>query len=167
MQLLTLKSGREKFEMQPVDFAMLLRNSEDFFQSLAQEKKVNLKLNLTSQRVSVSGIENSLRQLTLELISNAIRVTPSGKRVKVELKGQSHNAIFTVQDQGPGIPPAFMKYIFHEFCQVENQRDMLHGERGGLGLALAKAIVELHKGTIKFQTQQNHGTKFIVVLPKE
>ena len=107
-----------------------------------------------------------LRQLFLNLITNAIKYTPRGGAVELTLKNRDGEAQFAVRDTGIGIAAADLPYIFERFWRADRARSRL-SERGGfgLGLAISQWIAQAHGGTLTVQSRLHRGTTFTVSLP--
>lgn len=103
-----------------------------------------------------------LRQILSNLLSNAIKYSPQGGTIRLTLTYQGSNAIFLVQDEGIGIPPEDQKHLFEAFYRARNV-DTIEGT--GLGMAIVKRCVDLHRGEITVESQPGVGTTFIVTLP--
>ncbi|MDE3128924.1 MAG: ATP-binding protein, partial [Gemmatimonadota bacterium] len=108
-----------------------------------------------------------LRQLFLNLLTNAIKYTPRGGRVEVTLSHRNNNSVaFAVRDTGLGISAADLPYVFERFWRADRVRSRA-SERGGfgLGLAIAQWIVQAHGGTLTVQSRLGRGSVFTVLLP--
>jgi signal transduction histidine kinase len=105
-----------------------------------------------------------LRQLSANLIDNAIKYTPEGGAVTVNLLEADDQEILTVSDTGIGITLADQPYIFDKFYRAKDVPEHIQGT--GLGLSIVKSIVESHGGRIWVDSKPNQGTTFTVVLPK-
>jgi signal transduction histidine kinase len=113
----------------------------------------------------VPGDPDRLRQITWNLLANAVRFTPTGGRVRVRLTREGSGARLQVEDTGPGIDPAFLPYIFDPFRQADSSMTRPHGGLG-LGLAIVRHLVELHGGTVAAESAGPHGgAVFTVRLP--
>jgi two-component system OmpR family sensor kinase len=109
----------------------------------------------------VAGTRDDLHRLTLNLLENAVRHTPPGTHVRAATAAENGDAVLTVQDSGPGIPPALEQRMFERF--VRGGRD---GGRGsGLGLAIVRAVVESHSGTVALERPPEGGTRFVIRIP--
>jgi len=121
----------------------------------------------------VMGDRTRLRQLFLNLITNAIKYTPRGGRVEVALSRRIDEVTFTVRDTGIGIAAGDLPYIFERFWRADrarSRRPVTEGgsaERGGfgLGLAIAQYIAQAHGGTLTAQSRLGRGSVFTVTLP--
>jgi len=107
-----------------------------------------------------------LRQALRTLIDNAIHYTPNGGTISVSLGKEGAIAILSVRDTGPGISPADLHRIFDRFYRSDAARGQRSGG-GGLGLAIAKSIVEAHGGTISAESEPGEGASFTIRLPTE
>lgn len=111
----------------------------------------------------ISGDQDSMRQLVLILLDNAIKYTPPGGKIGVRLESQNNQAVFTVSDTGIGISSEDIPHIFERFFRADRSRK---AGGTGLGLAIAKWIVEQHGGTISVSSAPGQGSIFTVVLPE-
>ncbi|KRE99409.1 hypothetical protein ASG89_28015 [Paenibacillus sp. Soil766] len=105
-----------------------------------------------------------IKQVFINLIGNAVRYTPEGGRIDVQYTFHDGQIIVTVSDNGPGIPPESLPYIFKRFYRVEHSRNRMSGGTG-IGLAIAKEFIEVHGGTIHVESEMGIGTSFTVTLP--
>ncbi|HEU4962986.1 MAG TPA: ATP-binding protein [Bacilli bacterium] len=105
-----------------------------------------------------------IKQVLINLIGNAIRYTQAGDTVEVRAEGVTGGVAVEVVDDGPGIPPESLPYLFERFYRVEGSRNRKSGGMG-IGLALAKEYVEAHEGTISVQSELGEGTTFRVTWP--
>lgn len=112
----------------------------------------------------VRGDRDRLLQLALALGENAVRYTPAGGQVDLGLARDGESALLTVRDTGVGIPPADLPFVFDRFYRGDAARD-LHREGTGLGLPIARWIVEMHHGTLAVESRPGAGTTFTVRLP--
>src|SRR5256885_6486419 len=113
----------------------------------------------------VSGDASRLQQVVWNLLSNAIRFTPSGGRVCVRLERSGSNAQISVSDTGCGIGSDFLPYVFDRFRQADGSTTRRHGGLG-LGLAIVRHLVELHGGAVKVDsTGEGCGATFTITLP--
>jgi len=112
----------------------------------------------------VMGDENQLCRLFSNLITNALHYTPAGGQVDVILERDDHSALVHVKDTGIGIAPAEQSRIFDRFYRVNSDRSR-HTGGAGLGLAIAKAIVQAHQGTIQLQSEPGKGSIFSIQIP--
>lgn len=127
------------------------------------ETGVEVRLEEVDQ-VQLLGDADRLKQLILNLVDNAVKYTPAGGEVYVSLTKNGGFAQLTVRDTGIGIPEEDIPFIFDRFYRVDKARTRAHGG-SGLGLSIARWIVEVHDGDIEVTSQVGEGTTFIVRLP--
>jgi signal transduction histidine kinase len=151
----------QRFE--PVDLAQIVRSAADLFRAQAEEKKVGLEVAAVPARVL--GARDGLIDLVNNLISNAIRYTPSGGRVAVRLASDGARGVLTVSDTGIGIPSDELPRIFDEFFRGEKAKQTVQ-QGTGLGMTIAKRVVDMHGGRIDVESEVGRGTTFRVTLPE-
>lgn len=124
------------------------------------ERKILLDVEM--EEVKFFGAEALLLQVWNNLLSNAIKFSPEKGTIKIRLKKFSNEYVFTISDQGEGIDEKDLRYVFDKFYQA----DSAHKSEGcGLGLALAKRIIDINNGTISVNNLENKGCEFKVTLP--
>jgi signal transduction histidine kinase len=169
--LLTLAradSGRAALELskESFDFRPHAERTLQLLADLAAKKEIELQLE-TPESVIVLGDADKLTQLLYILLDNAIKYTPNGGTVTLALRvetGKQRRLAMSVKDTGIGIPPEEIGRIFDRFYRVDKARSRQQGGHG-LGLAIAKWIVDAHGGTIHVQSEVGNGTEFIVYIP--
>jgi heavy metal sensor kinase len=157
------ESGKLPLNMAPVALDELLTDVFQQMRVLAGEK-VRLKLTEIDQAV-VTGDRDRLKQVLINLASNAIHYTPSGGDVYLSLSKSGDVARIVVRDTGPGIPAGDLPFIFDRFYRGEKSRTRSKSSGFGLGLSIANFIVEAHDGRIEVDSHEGHGTAFAVYLP--
>jgi signal transduction histidine kinase len=129
----------------------------------AAKKGQSLVLEVPTSLPSVWADEERLRQVLLNLISNALKFNRKKGRVRLKAKEKDTSVIFEVQDEGEGIAEEDQQWLFQPYHRLESDREHLHGL--GLGLALCKTLVELHHGQIWVTSQKGSGSTFGFLLP--
>lgn len=124
----------------------------------------DIQLEAELEEVTYSGNEQLLTHVWMNLIDNAIKFTPEGGEVIIRLMASEKNVLVSVEDSGCGIPEEDRQRIFEKFYQAESSHQQ---EGNGLGLSLAKRIVDIHQGRISVENRPGGGSKFTVVLPQE
>jgi len=158
------ESGKLPLDRRLVELDSLVLEVMQQMQVLAR-KKLHLHLGEIDQ-VLVCGDKDKLKQVAVNLIGNAISYTPEGGDVVVELGKVDNRARLTVSDNGPGIPPQDLPYIFERFYRGEKSRTRSKDGKGfGLGLSIAYWIVHNHDGAIEVDSKLGAGTTFRVYLP--
>jgi PAS domain S-box-containing protein len=157
-------SGKVTLNVQPIDLAAVLNNSIDTVRPAANARKIDLQSSIDSGD-SVTGDPDRLQQVMWNLLTNAVKFTPLGGRVEVRLVRGPSDMEIMVSDNGIGIQPEFLPHIFERFRQAESGTTRRHGGLG-LGLAIARHIVEMHGGTIHVASDgEGKGSTFRVKLP--
>ncbi len=133
---------------------------------LGAEHGVTVHTTLPDRAVVAAVETGRIRQLLLNLITNAVKYTPDGGTVELSLEAEDGEAIMMVRDSGIGIAPGDLEHVFDRFWRADQARSRTGDRPGvGLGLAIAKWIVEAHDGTIAIQSRPGRGTTVRVVLP--
>jgi signal transduction histidine kinase len=157
-------AGELKLNKQPLSVEELLQQARAAFEHQAAQKEVRLELELNGDVPAILADEIRLAQVLSNLLSNALRYTPAGGRVVLGATANAGGVTLTVQDTGPGIAPADLPFVFDRFYRSDQSRAEEHGE-SGLGLAIVRALVEAHQGTIEAQAEGGKGTTFLIHLP--
>jgi two-component system sensor histidine kinase VicK len=110
------------------------------------------------------GDRDKMERVVTNIVSNAVKYTPEGGRIKVVCGAKYAEAYITVEDNGIGIPKADLPRIFERFYRVDKARSRESGGTG-LGLAIAKELCEMHGGKIKIDSEEKKGTKVTITLP--
>ena len=168
-QMLKDEASLSREKMSKVNLMKIILNVvEDFRQDLVnQNKKIDILTNFSDKNEKnyfIFGIENRLEQVIANLLDNAISFSSDNKKIEINLTETSNNFVMTIKDQGPGFTEASPQKIFKRFY---SNRPSNFGEHSGLGLNIAKNIVELHKGAIAASNRVNQkGAQVEVLLPK-
>ena len=142
-----------------------IRKAEDLFKLVAQKQGITITYNIPEEQVNVKAGEEALEKILNNLISNAIKYTPTGGNVSVHLAVADKQATLRVKDNGIGIPSEDVPKIFGEFFRTKEAK-IIDPEGSGLGLPFVKKIVESLGGTIRVESEKGQGTEFIVTLSK-
>lgn len=170
LDLTRLESGEVSMSWRPIDLPALLASSADRFSLLAEEKEVQLALELPDS-VQITGDGDRLMQVFTNLLDNALKHTDSGGKITLSAtEGEKRESVsVVVSDTGCGIPEADLPRIFERFYQVDKSRSRNTDadESGvGLGLAITSEIVHAHGGHIDVKSIVGLGTQFTVTLPR-
>jgi PAS domain S-box-containing protein len=158
-------SGKARLEVQPLDIAGVVRDAVATVLPTAEAKGVRLLTVIAAQVGPMSGDPNRLQQVIWNVLSNAVKFTPRGGTVQVRLGTVDSQAEIVIADSGIGIPPEFLPHIFERFRQAESGTTRRHGGLG-LGLAIARHLVEMHGGTIQAESEgEGQGSTFRIGLP--
>ena len=174
--LLELAKGRQvsKLEFEEVPLTEVVTEALEKVKSMAQKKAIEFKTDF--EKVSIRGDRQSLTELFVILLDNAIKYSPDksanhapqdntkGSEIAIEIKRDHKKAIVRVVDHGIGIKSSDLPHIFDRFYRAETSRSKAGGDGYGLGLAIAKSIVELHGGEISVRSTPGRGSEFVVKL---
>lgn len=185
LDLARLEAGIVEYDMQAADVAELMHNVVMELSSQAREKSLRILTDIQREPLMVKCDPNRMVQLFTNLLENAIRFSakagfigvhvrslrqlprmPQSARARVEGSQTSAGfALIGISDSGPGIEDLHKEEVFHTFHQVKHGKKS-HGESLGLGLAISRAVVEAHHGTIWVEDNPPGGAIFFVVLPR-
>jgi signal transduction histidine kinase len=175
MDISEAESGAMKLTREPVALAEVVARAIDLYRDVADAKGVRLVSHVasgaldvasgfsrTSDDVIVTGDRTRLEQVAANLLDNAIKYTPAGGEVHIDVRHAGDTAVLQVRDSGQGIPANELPRIFDRLFRGDASRT----ERGlGLGLSLVKAVVEAHSGRVEAQSEVGRGSTFSVFLP--
>jgi PAS domain S-box-containing protein len=157
-------TGKLRLELRPIELSPIVHAALDAVRPAVDAKNIRLSAE-TPFRGTVLGDPDRLQQVVWNLLANAIKFTPAGGRVTVEVARAGSNVAITVTDTGEGISPDLLPFIFDRFTQGDASVTRLHGGLG-LGLSIVRHIVELHGGKVHAQSDgEGKGATFSVQLP--
>ena len=159
-------SGRLRIRQQSVEFLELVNTVIENLEAEAAAKRITLRANLGGSAI-VTGDPERLQQAVANLIANALKFTPAGGSVQVDAVVTTTTVELTVRDNGRGIEPSFLPFVFEPFRQQDATTTREHGGLG-LGLSIVRDLVELHRGRITADSPgPGGGSTFTLVLPLE
>lgn len=165
MVLYAQKSDKRRAPLKSVNLNILISRVHKTFQEEAAKKKLNFEIDITDVLPEINGDGEMLEQMLENLVSNSIKYTTPGGKVRLCCFCDKGNCVkIEISDSGIGIPKADMPRLFSEFFRAENAKEI---ERigTGLGLPIVKEIVNQHGGKITVESEEGRGTSFIVSLP--
>lgn len=158
-------SGKFTIERQEVDLSPLLASLVAGARVAAEKKSIELRTQIEKDGGTVSGDAGRLQQVFMNIINNAIKFTPEQGWVEIHLERLGQELCLRVRDSGKGISPAFLPHVFERFRQQQVGSARKHGGLG-LGLSIARDLVELHGGRIEAESEgEGCGATFIIRLP--
>jgi len=166
LDLNRIERGQLTYAIVPIRIDPFLADLDALVSPQASAKSLALEYVPSEPELTVIADREKLRQIVLNLLSNAIRFTPAGGRIKLAAMaaGDSRVAV-CVQDTGPGIPKARQEEVFEPFVQLD--RSLTQPQEGlGLGLAISRDLARGMKGELTLESSANHGAKFILTLPR-
>lgn len=159
-------TGKLSMDLHPLEIAPVVAAAIDVVRPTAEAKGIRIETELPAQPMVVAGDSNRLQQIVWNLLSNAIKFTPSGGRVLLGVQQIDSQIEIKVTDNGQGIAEEFLPFVFDRFRQQDSTTTRQHGGLG-LGLAIARHLVEIHGGTIKAQSEgAGKGSTFVISLPR-
>ena len=158
-----LESQESQLQKTTFDLTELAQQIVDNFQPMLVENKLNCSV--SGDRVFISADRDKIHQVLTNLLANAIKFTPSGGRIDLNISQRKGTASFRIIDSGQGIPPEEVGQIFERFYMAEPSRNSKLGGQG-IGLSIVKGIVNAHQGTISVDSIYGKGTTFTINLPK-
>jgi len=159
-----LEAGQLTLSLQPTDLRLLVERTVRAFAPLVENKKQIIELDLPETLEPALLDRHRIEQVLTNLISNAHRFAAKGGHIGIALTTVNEHLLLTVSDEGPGIPLDQQEHIFDKFYVVTDGRGLAGV---GLGLYIARQLVELHGGRIWVESEPGKGSVFHVVLPKE
>lgn len=157
--------GKLSLKVAPVDLVTTIQAAIETVRLAAEAKAIQIETQLEPDVRRVAGDANRLQQVVWNLVSNAVKFTPTEGRVEIRLEQLNAQAQLTVADTGKGIAPDFLPYVFDYFRQAESATTRKFGGLG-LGLAIVRQLVELHGGIIWADSPgEGQGATFVVSLP--
>ena len=148
----------------PVEISDLVNNAVEYYKGAAAQKEIALSSCLPAEPLPlIEGNEAMLQRALNILIDNAVCYTPAGGHIAVEVSLQAKKVTIAIRDDGPGIAPEHQSRIFDRFYRVDkNRTDRAHS---GLGLSIAKKVIDDHGGELTYKTATPHGSVFTITLP--
>lgn len=163
LDVATMEAGRFSVIAGACDVESLLREAMEMFEGVAASKQVRLEQRVEAPGLAIHADQERVLQVLSNLLGNALKFTPPGGQVTVAVDRQGEEARFAVLDTGPGIAREHLACVFDRFWKSETP-----GKKGtGLGLFIAKGIIDAHGGRIWVESEPGHGARFYFTLPLE
>jgi len=157
-------AGRLRLNKQSTDMTSVAQRGAEAVAPAAAAKRIELRVQAPAA-VPVIGDAGRLQQAVGNVLSNAVKFTPDGGRVTVDVAARNGSAEVKISDTGVGIDPSFLPYVFDKFRQADGSFTRQHGGLG-LGLAIARHLVELHGGSVEAHSEgEGQGATFVIRLP--
>ena len=162
LDLSKIEAGKMEMELSSISIRVLFEKAATVFNAQKEEKAVDLSFSVPEELPNVRGDDNKITWVLTNLISNALRYTPSSGYIKLSAESFGPYVQISVSDDGPGIPYEYQSKIFDKFVQVKSDKAV---GGSGLGLAICKEIVRAHGGTIWVDSVPGSGSTFTFTLP--
>jgi signal transduction histidine kinase len=160
-----IEAGKFELHREFFDIREIIRDCLDLMRERAGQGNVELSENIQPTPLGMKADRRAIKQILLNLLSNAIKFTPAGGRVIVHAKSANGALVLSVEDTGIGIPSDQVNRLGNPFVQVRSSAGASH-EGTGLGLALVRALAEIHDGRLKIESVQGQGTTVSIVIPR-
>ncbi|HEV7683637.1 MAG TPA: MASE1 domain-containing protein [Pyrinomonadaceae bacterium] len=158
-------SGKLQFDLRPVDMTKVVEAAVDSMRPSADAKNIGVRMHVSANVAPVSGDFNRLQQVVWNLLTNAVKFSPTGTEIDVQLSPVAEDVQIEVRDRGQGISPDFLPHVFERFRQADASTTRRFGGLG-LGLAIVRHLVEMHGGSIAVESEgEGKGATFTVRLP--
>jgi CheY-like chemotaxis protein len=158
-------SGKVQLDVQALDLAEVINAAIDAVRLSIEAKKLRLRVTLDPAAGRLRGDPNRLQQVFWNLLTNAVKFTPSGGYINVIMERVNSHVEVSVEDSGIGIPHEFLAFVFDRFRQADASTTRRHGGLG-LGLSIVKNLVELHGGQVRVKSAgEGQGSTFVVAMP--
>ena len=154
-----IEAGEMRLKAAEVDLISLIKDTVFPFQPFAERKKIELKLSYDEDQINIYLDKVKADKILNNILSNALKFTPEGGRVEVRVKRNDKTAEITITDTGIGIRKDKIDKIFDRFYQADDSRTR-EQEGTGIGLALARELIELHRGRVEVESEEGKGTTF-------
>jgi len=166
LDLARSESGKIEINRRAIDLRTLLEECANIVRESCKEAGVAFEARLGASPITLDGDEAKLRRVVLNLLSNAVKFTEARGKVRLEARQNAETVEIEVRDTGIGMTEADIDVALKPFAQVDARLERRY-EGTGIGLPLAKALVESHGGTLGIQSEPGEGTKVIVILPRK
>ncbi len=163
LELSRLESGRMRFDKEPVHLEGLLRETYEILRPQADQENVTLEADIQESLAPVIGDRNQLKRMLLNLITNAIKYNRRDGNVRTNLSRKDQGIEIQIQDNGVGIPEDQVGKLFNRYYRVPDAESRIVGT--GLGLTIARRIIQNHSGEISVASKLGEGSTFTVWLP--
>jgi PAS domain S-box-containing protein len=159
-----IESGKVDYKFEKVSIAAIIELVYNIFKLQAAKKDIILTCDIDENLLDISADQDAIHQVAVNLLDNALKFTSRGGTIKLSLYSRENQIIFSIEDDGLGIPVKNQKNIFNKFYRVRRPGIEIPGT--GLGLSIVKQIVALHNGKIKLESEEGSGSKFTVSFPQ-
>ncbi|MBA4056845.1 MAG: hypothetical protein C0490_19180, partial [Marivirga sp.] len=165
LDLSRIESGKMTLQLEDTDVRSMIMILYSAFQSQAEQRSIAYKVNIEHDLGNCFVDRDKLEKIVYNLISNAFKFTPDGGYIFVEVR-REQGITFRVRDNGIGIQAHHLPFVFDRFYQVDDSATR-SGEGTGIGLALAKELAEVHRGSLHVISRQGEGSEFVLTIPIE
>lgn len=166
LEMTKAELGKVQLRIQPFNLVHTAQDVVAGYRQMAGDKHITIKEEYAQDVMEVQADKEKIDQVFMNLVGNAIKYTDQGE-VTISVLARNAQIECRVSDTGPGIPEEYADKVFNMFQQVQGETKKLRKQGSGIGLAVAKQIVEAHHGKIWVESKLNQGASFIFVIPKD
>ncbi|MBQ6001159.1 MAG: HAMP domain-containing protein [Clostridia bacterium] len=164
LDLAKFESDEVEFRIGPFDLCETVRQVLISFERNIGDKELLLNLDLHDEVITARGDSDAIHRVVYNIVDNAVKFTPQGGELSITLEKRDRQAICTIRNSGEGVPPADLPHLFDRFYKTDKSRSL--DRRGsGLGLYIAKTVIDRHGGTIRAESEQGSYCSIIFTLP--
>lgn len=156
-----LQSGTFSVDLKPTNLSQVINDVLEILKLQMDARNQNLEFEIPSDLMDIQGDGPKLEQVFSNLLGNAIKFSPEGSEIKIKISQNTEGLLISITDNGPGISPELIPHIFDRYWQPKDSRN----QGSGLGLSIAKGIVDAHQGKIWVESASGVGSTFFVFLP--
>lgn len=165
MDFRKFEQGKMRLKASETNLVKFIKDIYTSFEIYADQKQIDFEISFSNQKILVWIDPEKLEKIMYNLLSNAFKFTPSGGKISIDINEDNKQVYISVSDTGVGMDAQMKNQVFERFYQADKIENKKYGSTG-IGLAYTKGLVEMHKGHIVVQSEENKGTQFIVELPK-
>ncbi|QKF81299.1 ATP-binding protein [Halarcobacter ebronensis] len=165
LDLSKLEAGQIELDNSKINLKELMGNIYDMFSTQTEEKNIDFTYHIDESLDFIYSDETRIKQIIKNLLSNALKFTPKGKKISFDIKDDNKNIKIVVKDEGIGIASDKLEHIFDRFKQADSSTTRKYGGTG-LGLAICKDLIKLLNGEISVKSEVDKGSTFEAVIPK-
>jgi signal transduction histidine kinase len=166
LELSKLDSGLVLLDLRPDDLRAAVESATHQHDAAAARRRIELRVDLPDAPIRIRHDPSRIGQVVANLVGNAVKFTPRGGAVRVEVEATDDGARIDVTDTGVGIDPVELPHIFERFYRGSRSNEA-RGSGSGLGLAIVRSIVDMHGGTVTVESGRDRGSRFTVHLPRD
>ncbi|MCD4720444.1 MAG: DUF3365 domain-containing protein [Desulfobacula sp.] len=160
-----LEAGTIEWEFERQDISQLVKEVIDIMSPLSLEKEITILPDYSEHLYAIIDLER-MEQVLVNLLDNAIKFSKPKARIKIQVKTQNNDIQISIKDQGPGIPKENLETIFKKFYTAKTESN-IKNQGAGMGLAISKAIVSAHNGSLSVQSEKGSSSTFFITLPQD
>lgn len=166
LYLSQLETGKMEVAKTTIQSQSFMQKITTILKPLAESKGIEFPVFVHQDAQTFQGNESMMEQVMINLLENAIKYSPSGEKVEVNILPHEQGTVIKIIDKGIGIPAESLPRLFERFYRVDKARSRELGGTG-LGLSIVKHIVDRHRGHVQVESEEDIGTTFFVILPKD